>query len=67
LRWVFVDKLCAFERENSVSYRISSDGYQLQIGAILNDTSRNSLMHLLVKKGLSMKESKGWLIVYKPS
>jgi len=35
---------------NSGSYRLSSDSYQLQIGAALNDTSQNGLMPLLVKR-----------------
>jgi hypothetical protein len=41
-----------------------SRGYQLQIGATLDNACLSSLMPLLVKKGLSMKESNGYLIVY---
>jgi hypothetical protein len=40
-------------------------GYQLQIGATLDDACRSSLMPLLAKRGLSMRESNGYLIVYK--
>ena len=42
-----------------------SGGYQLQIGGTYDDACRSSLMPLLAKKGLSIKESKDCFIVYK--
>jgi hypothetical protein len=50
---------------NSGNSGIHSGGYQLQIGATLDDACRNCLMPLLAKRGLSMKESNGYLIVYR--
>jgi hypothetical protein len=44
--------------------RNGSRGYQLQIGATYDDACLSSLMPLLAKKGLSVKESNGHLIVY---
>jgi hypothetical protein len=50
---------------NSGNYGIDSGGYQLQIGATLDDACRNCLIPLLAKKGLSVKEANGYLIVYR--
>ena len=44
---------------------VDAGGYQLQIGAVLDGACRSSLMPLLKRKGVLMKESEGYLILYK--